>query len=204
MKNLLRVKVNGKSIIKVCQSSSKQDFYCYFPPILQDDIVVETHFSFHTKTGRTTFKITNLEKGQDKLLPSILKMAKNHPMYDGAVTPTDLDLFKRKITTFEDDATFYPWFRTALNLENSNVHKQFGASKTVDSDFQSVFDIKVAPPNKEQVTISSFIGRNVKSIPDKKDKNYDLSFAVTEANFLKDRYTFIFCLTYDFPKIKEK
>lgn len=204
MKNFLRVKINSKSVIKFCQSNNGQDFYCYFPPILQDDIVVEIHFSFHTKTGRTTFKITNLEKGKDKMLPVILDMAKNHPMYKGAVTPKDLDLFKGKITIFEDNTTFYPWFRTSLNFKSSDVHKQFGSSKTADADFKSVFDIKIAPPNKEQITISSFIAKNVKSIPDKKDKDYDLSFAVTEANFLKDRYTFIFCLTYDFPEIKEK
>jgi hypothetical protein len=90
-----------------------------------------------------------------------------------------------------------------LKLKNSNVSKYFSWSKTVDAGFQSVFDIKVAPLHNEQVTIRSFIGKNIKTIPDKKDREYDLSLAVVESNFLKDKYTFIFCLSYDFPDIKK-
>lgn len=204
MINLLRVKVTGNCIMKFCQSDNKQDFYCYFPQITQGQSSLKTHFSFHSKTGRTTFKTTSIKNNGQEILPNILEMVKNHPMYQKAVTPTDLDLYKGKTITFDEDLTFYPWFQIALNLQNSDATKYFGQSKTSDADFRSIFDIKVAPPQNQQITINSFIGKNVTSIPTKKDKDYDLSLAVAETNFLNDKYTFIFCLSYDFPEIKKK
>ncbi|HAP37796.1 hypothetical protein A2574_00610 [Candidatus Shapirobacteria bacterium RIFOXYD1_FULL_38_32] len=204
MRNLLRVKVNGNPIMKFCQSKDKQDFYCYFPPISQDKHTIEVHFSFHSKTGRTTFKTTSIKTDQKELLPDILDTVKNHPLYKNAVTNKDLDLYKGKKIVFDDKQTFYPWFQIALNLQNSDVSKYFGQSKTADSGFQSVFDIKVSPPHNEQITIKGFVGRNIKTIPNKKDREYDLSLAVVESNFLNDKYTFIFCLSYDFPDIKKE
>lgn len=204
MNNLLRVKVNGNPIMKFCQSKDRQDFYCYFPPISQDKHTIEVHFSFHSKTGRTTFKTTSIKTDQKELLPRILDTVKNHPLYKNAVTKKDLDLYKGKIITFDERQTFYPWFTIALNMQNSDISKQFGESKTTDANFQSVFDIKIAPPSKEQITIKGFVGKNIKGIPNKKDKEYDLSFAVNETNFLNDKYTFIFCLSYDFPDLNKK
>jgi len=204
MKNLLRLKINGKPIVKFCLSKSKQDFYCYTPPIIQDDYAIESHLSFQTKNGRTTFKTTSIRKGHEEMLPDILDEAKKHPMWDGAVTPKDLDIFKGIFMTFEDNLSFHSWFRMAFDLQSSDIYKHFGQSKTHDSDFQSVFDIKLVPSKNAQITINSFIGKNVQTIPDKKDREYDLSFAVTETNFLDDIYTFIFCLSYDFPDIYKK
>jgi hypothetical protein len=204
MKNILRVKVDGNSIMKFCQSKNKQDFYCYFPPILQDKYALEVHFSFHSKTGRTTFKTTSLKSDQKEMLPNILNMVKNHPLYKNAVTNKDLDLYKGKKIIFDEKQTFYPWFQLALNMQNADVSRYFGQSKTSDAGFQSVFDIKIAPPRNEQVTIKGFIGKNIKTIPDKKDREYDLSLAVVESNFLNDKYSFIFCLSHDFPDIKRK
>jgi len=189
--------------MKFCQSNNKQDFYCYFPPISQDKYALEVHFSFHSKTGRTTFKTTSIKNDQKEILPGILDMVKNHPLYQNAVSNKDLDLYKGKRIAFDGEQTFYPWFQIALNMQNTDVSKYFGQAKTSDSDFKSVFDIKIAPPRNEQITIKSFIGKNIKAIPDKKDREYDLSLAVTESNFLKDKYTFIFCLSYDFPDIKK-
>ena len=204
MKNLLRVKINGNSIMKFCQSKNKQDFYCYFPQINQGQSSFKTHFSFHSKTGRTTFKTTSFKNDGKELLPDILELVKNHPIYKDAVTPTDLDLFKGKVILFDGSLIFYPWFTIALNLQNSNVTKYFSTSKTSDADFNNVFDIKVAAPQNEQVTIRGFVGKGIKSIPDKKDREYDLSLAVTEYNFLNEKYTFIFCLSYDFPDVEKK
>ncbi len=204
MNNLLRIKVNSNPIMKFCQNKSKQDFYCYFPPISQSDYAAEMHFSFHSKTGRTTFKTTSLKNKQQELLPELLNMVKNHPLYQKTVTPKDFDLYKGKTISFNGELTFYPWFQIALNMQNSDVSKYFGHSKTADADFQNVFDIRIAPPRNEQVTINSFIGKNISAIPDKKDKEYDLSLAIVERNFLNEKYTFIFCLSYDFPDFQKK
>jgi len=113
-------------------------------------------------------------------------------MYKNAATPKDLDLYKRKIISFDDTLSYYPWFTVSLNLKNSDLTKYFGKSKTADADFNNIFDIKVTPPQNEQVTIKGFIGKNVSLIPNKKDKDYDLSFSVAEKNLSNDKCTFIF------------
>lgn len=204
MKNLLRIKVNGVPIMKFCMNNKAEDFYVYLPTLSQDDISLNAHFTFHSKTGRSTFKTTRLSRGDLELLPSILKTVKGHPNYKGAVTPNDLDLFKGKKILFDDKLSFYSWFRISLNLTNSSVNSHFAGSKTKDSAFNSIFDIRLFPPSNEMITIKSFIAKNVKYIPSKKNKEYDMSIAAVEQNFLGDKYTFLFCIDYDFPNLKDK
>jgi hypothetical protein len=203
MKNLLRIKVNSIPILKFGKSKNGQDFYSYFPSISQAEHAAEIHFSFHSRTGRTTFKTTSIKRNQIEVLPELLTLVKNHPFYQTAVTPKDLDLYKGKHINFDEEPTFHPWFQVALNMKNSDVTKYFGLSKTSDADFQNLFDVNIDQSRNQQVTINCFIGKNVKVIPSKKDKDYDLSFALSEANFQGDKYTFIFCLSYDFPDIKK-
>ena len=183
--------------MKFCLYPNGQDFYCYFPPITVDKYSLESHFSFHSKTGRTTFKTTSIKENGKEILANILDMARNNPSFENAVTSKDLDLFKGKIITFDQEEIFHQWFTFALNTKNMDFNKTFGHSKTTDSNFQNILDMETTE-SRDQITINGFIGKNIKKDFSDMKQKHDMVFSVKENNYLNDKYTFVFCLNYSF------
>lgn len=196
-KNLLRIKINNNSIMKFCLYPNGEDFYCWFPTLSVDKHSIDSHFSFHSKSGRVTFKTTSIKEDGKEMIVNILNMARNNPSFENAVTNKDLDLFKGKIITFDQEEIFHQWFTFALNTKNMDFNKTFGHSKTTDSTFQNILDIETTE-TRDQITINSFVGKNIKKDFSSIKKKYDMIFSVKENNFLNDTYTFVFCLNYSF------
>lgn len=200
--NILRIKINGKSLIKFSRQHGGRDFLISYPLIHQGESESENHLSFHTPNGRITFKITSFKNKGKELISRITSLTRNHPTYKNKVVPTGLDLFRRlKLLDFKDRKEIYPWGKIALNLKDSSLDEYFGPTKTPDHEFRVVKDIEIPSEKDNKVTIKFGIAKNFSGNFVNLKGRYDDLVQVEEYNQLGDKYTFFFFIEYSFPNI---
>lgn len=200
--NILRIKINGKSLIKFSKQHSSRDFLISYPIGYQGETEFESHFTFHTPNGRITFKITSFKKSGQELMPKIFSLYKNHPLYKNKTLPTGLDLFKDLgLLDFKNPKEIYPWGQIALNLKDSSLDKYFKGSKTSDDKFKVVKDIIIPVDRDDKVTIKFGIAKNFSGNLATLKGHYNDIVRVEESNHMGDIYTFFFFIEYSFPNV---
>lgn len=201
---IVRVKVQGDPLISLSKNSGGTDYFLTYPGVGQGEYRTESHSTFHTKTGRITFKTTRLRhKGVDVLpdFVKVLKSLRNKPGFKWWVGESDVDLFRGKILDLTDSSTVKPWFRIALNMEGVDLGDFFGATKTKDGDFGKVLDFRYPDLSGRKITIGFGVAKNYSGAPGSWARNVDEAHQIEDINSLGDRYTFFVTASYKFPKV---
>ncbi len=213
--NILRIKFNGRSLIKLIRSAKGRDFLLSTPTIKNKGYFVSNHFTLHTPNSRLTWKITKVKEGDQDALKSMLYLVKDHPVYkkkvtyhaDG-VTPKDLDMYEGKILDLSNPSEFQFGTTVALNMENTSIDEYFDPAKTKDREFKWLKDIVIPKVFKDKVTIRWFISKNFQGRITEFVKGYkepiDDYFLIRELNSTGEEYTFLFIIIYGFPELKDK
>lgn len=203
--NILRIKINGESLIKFSKQHGGRDFLISYPLIHQGESESENHFSFHTPNGRITFKVTSLKDKGKETLTQAVALVKNNPLYKNKIVPSGLDLFKElKLLDFKNPKEIYPWGKIALNLKDSILNEFFGPTKTPDREFKVVKNIEIPSEKDDQITIKFGIAKNFSGDLTGLKGRYDDIVQVEEYNHIGDKYTFFFFIEYSFPNIPKQ
>lgn len=190
--NLLRIKINSKSLIKFSKQHAGRDFLLSYPITYQGTTEIESHITFHTPNGRRTFKITSLKNKDNELIPKKL-------------FSKGLDLFnKLELLEFKDSTEIYPWAKISLNLKDSSLDKYFKSPKTPDNEFKHVKNIIIPEPKEDKVTIKFGIAKNFTGNRDKFNEKYDDLVIIDNQNHEGNAYTFFFFIEYNFPQIENR
>jgi len=201
---ILRIKINGKSLIKLSTQHHKRDFLISYPLCFTEKAQTQSHFTFHTPNGRLTLKITSIVENGKEVLPQILIKYKNYPIWRDKINLSDLDLYGKKILNLDDSKKMYYGGTIALNLENSRVEKYFHDAKTPDSKFKTVKDIIIPDGKKNCVSIKFCFGKNYCGDLSEIAKKHNDKIIVQERNFAGNIYTVAFFIKYDFPDLSKK
>ena len=198
-KNITRIKINNKSIMKI-SCSGKKDYIFAIPKITVKETYCESHFTFHTKNNRLTFKITDF--GNDKNnFDTIKEEARNKSFY---VTENDIDLLKNKKIKEKDICNFLnPIFTFAyFDKKDDYLNTILGKQKTKDEKFPKIIQINI-PYEFCKVEIKSFISKNLDrnpvSILSNKNVKFDDIFLIHD-RIGSDNY--LFTIIVDYSKSK--
>lgn len=202
MKNILRIKINDTPIGKLSQSDNLEDFYFYYPRITSGNNIISGHFTFHSRTGRATFKTTNWSQDGKETMPSLLNLLRDHPKYRNKVKRNDLDLYDNMIVNF-GEKEYYPWFMFGLNMGGTTATKYFHKIKTPDSDFEKIWNIIPPRDASNQLTLYFYIGRKCRKLPQDVLKKYEFCEGIDINNYLDEEYSFFVCGKYLFPELKK-
>ncbi|OGY23226.1 MAG: hypothetical protein A2172_02505 [Candidatus Woykebacteria bacterium RBG_13_40_15] len=204
--NLLRIKINGRGLIKLTKQHQGRDFLLSYPTAFQNGVSVDSHFSLHTPNNCVTFKVTSFKDGGVEQLPATIAQLKNHPTLSNRVAGKNLDqldIYKNQQFDFSDPLKLTYVTTMALNMEGTSLEKYFNKAKTANSAFVQVKDIQIPKEKNDKVTIKLYVGKNFRG--DFKDltskaQEYVIS---KEVSFSGDEYTFLFLFIFDFPQIKK-
>lgn len=200
-KRLLRIKVWGKPVLSFAQSLDKEDFYLFYPTITQDKYAVSGHATFHSKTGRITFKTTSIKDSSVEILPSILSQADGRAGFENAVGHRDLDLFKGKILSFDDPNTSYPWFSIAFNMGKTDPSTYFKKGRSSDGEYMDIWNIDIPKEHNDQVTFNVGISKSKTQTGETVFENGIVHRRMVLPNHLDDEYAFTFNANFQFPKV---
>jgi len=202
--NILRIKINGIGLIKLSKQHGGRDFVITYPPVIQKDTRIESHFSLHTPNNRVTFKTTSIKINGIEQMPSLLKNLEKNPTFINKITPTDLDLYRETVFDLTDPNKMTYLGTIALNIENSSLNKYFLPPKTHDNKFKLVKDIKIPASKKNKITIKFGVAKNFTGDLSKLISKYQDNIILKEKNYTDDLYTFAFLIEYKFPDIKKQ
>lgn len=200
--NLLRIKINGRSLIKLSKQHKGRDFIISYPITFQNNTEAQTHFTLHTPNDRVTFKITSLKQKGVETMPNVLALVRDHPVYVKKVTPTDLDLYGgEKIIDLSNPEEISYAGTIALNMQKNSIDQFFRPAKTPDNKFKSVKDINIPNDKEGKITIKFGFGKNFKGDLIKWSFKYPEHIVLQEKNFNGDEYIIVFFIEYSFPEI---
>lgn len=198
--NLLRIKVNGKNLIKFTRQHGGRDFLITYPTIYQNETETQNHFTFHSPNGRITLKITSVKLDGQEMLSNIILLAKDNPRFSRMILSKEIDLYKELgLLNFTSTKKIYPWGTVALNLKNSSLEKYFRKTKTLDNKFKTVRNVKIPKSGEDKITIKFGIGKNFCGNIKPMISKYDDYIKVEEFNHIGDKYIFLFLIEYKFP-----
>ncbi len=202
--NILRIKINGEGLIKLSTQHRKRDFLISYPLAFTGNVQLQSHFTLHTPNGRLTFKTTSIHVDKKEVLPQLLIAVKNHPLYKDKVNPSNLDLYGKKILNLDDPKEIVYAGTIALNLENSEGERFFKKTKTSDSKFRYIKDIKTPPNEPSKVTVKFGFGKNFIGDLSSLIKKYDDHIILQEKNYESIKYTIVFFIKYGFPRLSKR
>lgn len=142
--DLFRIKLNGRSVIKLSKVKSERDYIFSIPPLVQDSVEANTHFTFHTPNNRLTFKVTTAKQNSGDIMPEILEKIKDHDVYKSKVT-------RDKVTDEVKDFDFYgDNGGRILNLEPAKMERIPSISFNLKAlDWDKFFSVKQKTSDNE-------------------------------------------------------
>ena len=201
-RNIVRIKLNNKSLIKI-SCSGERDYIFSLPKITIKDTYCETHFTVHTKNNRKTFKVTDF--GDSKKCFSDYKIEAKEKGYH---VTKDIDILKNEIITEQNlvhDVNRIFDFGY-LDTGDGFLSENFGSSKTKDDKFSKIIQANI-PSGCNAAKVEFFISKNIIENPIyilKSHKQvFDEIFLVHDA-IGSDFYIFTIMISYSKKPIKKE
>lgn len=201
-RNIARIKLNNKSLIKI-SISGERDYIFSLPKITIKDAYCETHFTFHTKNNRKTFKITDFGDS-NKYFSDYLVEAREK----GYHVTKDIDIFKNEIV--DNNNLIHNINRifnfSYLDTGDDFLVENFGKSKTSDNKFPKIIQANI-PNEYNSARVEFFISKNIIENPVNILKMHKVKFDevfLIHDSLKNDFYIFTILVSYSKQPIKKK
>ncbi len=197
-KNLLRIKLKGRSILKLALQANKRDFTLTLPKLLLGKIEMDTHMSLHTgnQRDRQTFKLTSLRNSGKENIETVKNLFSQNEKFAKWVRMNGIDITGPRYVDYDTTGYNILW-HFSFSLEGWDDIKYLAETKTNDKKFKYVLDIVTLNKVFRTITIYWAVGKNVESVNIAHKGNFDDLFLLKEKTIDDHEYTHLFLFKFD-------